>query len=81
MKKEDMFEPVNNVFDEWKDMPEFVQEKQKPFKELVVRFRNKHDLDAFAALVGQPLTLMTKSIWHPRLVRGVDSAKRWVDEP
>ena len=71
----------NNVFAEWKDMPEFFQEKQEPYQAIIVRFRCKEDVEAFSKLIGQPLTPKTKSIWHPNLVRGLNSHKRWHDEP
>jgi hypothetical protein len=77
---------VNKLFEEddvmtlWKDMPEFVQEKQEPYAQMIVRFRNQEDLDEFARLIGQKLTRKTKSIWHPVLVRGVNAGKRWIDE-
>jgi hypothetical protein len=70
-----------NVFDEWKDMPEFVQEKQEPYQQIIVRFRSKEDVEEFSKLIGQPLTPKSKSIWHPKLVRGIDAHKRWRDEP
>lgn len=70
-----------NVFDEWKDMPEFVQNKQEPYQQIIVRFKCKEDVEDFAKLIGQSLTPKTKSIWHPRLVRGINSNKVWVDEP
>jgi len=78
-----LFEETNsvNVFDEWKNMPEFVQEKQEPYQTIIVRFRCKEDVDDFAARIGQNLTPKSKSIWHPFLVRGVNAHKRWQDEP
>ena len=69
-----------NVFEEWKDMPEFVQEKQEPYQQIIVRFRSKEDVEDFAKLIGQPLTPKSKSIWHPFLVRGINASKRWKDE-
>ena len=71
---------MTNVYDEWKDMPEFVQDKQEPFAKIIVRFNSQEDLDEFSNLIGQKLTPKTKSIWHPQLVRGINSAKRYVDE-
>lgn len=66
---------------EWQGMPEFVLAHQKPFCQLIVRFRSQEALDEFAALIGQKLTPKTKSIWHPPLVRGVDRLRaRYVDE-
>lgn len=65
---------------EWVGMPEFVQEESKPFALINVRFDNEEDLNEFAKMIGQKLTPKTKSIWHPALVRGKDSSKRYVDE-
>lgn len=65
---------------EWVGMPEFVQPKVEAFKTLIVRFDNREDYDAFARLIGQRLTMKTKSIWHPKLVRGKDAKKRYVSE-
>lgn len=70
-----------NVFEEWKDMPEFVQDKQEPYQQIIVRFRCKEDVEEFAQMIGQPLTPKTKSIWHPRLTRGINANKVWIDEP
>ena len=65
---------------EWKDMPEFVQEKQTPYAKIIFRFESEEALQEFAQLIGQKLTNKTKSAWHPQLVRGINSNKRWVDE-
>ena len=50
---------------EWQQMPEFVQEKQEPFAQIIFRFETEDDLDAFAELIGKKLTGKTKSAWHP----------------
>ena len=76
----ELFECNNPIFDEWKDMPEFVQEKQEPYAKIIVRFETKEDLEEFATLINQKLTQKTKSIWHPELQRGIHSNKRYVDE-
>ena len=65
---------------EWVGMPEFVQEQQKPYSQIICRFENEEDLQEFAQLIGQKLTNKTKSIWHPQLVRGKHSKKRYVNE-
>jgi hypothetical protein len=75
-----LFNIDHPIFDEWKDMPEFIQEKQEPYAKVIVRFETKEDLEEFSKLIGQKLTQKTKSIWHPELVRGIHSAKRYVDE-
>lgn len=63
--------------DEWKDMPEFIQEQQKPYAKIIVRFENEEDLQKFASLINQKLTNKTKSIWFPQLIRGKNSDKRY----
>jgi hypothetical protein len=63
---------MSNLFDvdpswleEWQNMPEFVQEKQEPYAQIIIRFESKEDLEDFAKLIGQKLNQKTKSIWHP----------------
>jgi hypothetical protein len=59
---------MNDLFDkypEWVGMPEFVQEKKEPFKELIVRFETEDHYLEFQNLINQKLTNSTKSIWHP----------------
>jgi hypothetical protein len=75
-----IFEEDQDVFLEWKDMPEFIQTKQEPYSQIIVRFRNQEDLDEFAQMIGQKLTVKTKSIWHPQLVRGINSSMVYTDE-
>ena len=65
---------------EWREMPEFIQEKQQPYAKIVVRFANDKELQEFAGLIVQRLNAKTKSIWHPKLVRGINSKKRYVNE-
>jgi len=76
----ELFNKENPVFDEWKDMPEFVQEKQEPYAKLIIRFETEEDLNDFSKLINQKLNKKTKSIWHPQLTRGIHSSKRYVDE-
>ena len=64
---------------EWEGMPEFVQEPQKPFAKIIVRFETEQDLQDFAKLIGQKLTPKTKSIWHPQLIRGKNAGLRYTD--
>lgn len=60
-----MFDIDSKWQEEWKDMPEFVQEKQRPFHQLIVRFESQEDYDEFQKLIQQKLTKKTKSIWFP----------------
>lgn len=68
---------------EWQNMPEFVQEKQRPYATLTVRFETQADLEDFARLTGQRVTQKTKSIWHPFRSHwgGPASGKVYVDGP
>lgn len=50
---------------EWQDMPEFERFDNKPFQRIIVNFKTKEDLKAFAALIGQRLTFDTDTIWFP----------------
>ena len=60
-----MFDIDSKWQEEWKDMPEFVQEKQRPFQQIIIRFESQEDVEAFAKLIQQKITKKTKSIWFP----------------
>ena len=66
-----------DAYDEWTDMPEFVQKKQEPFSKIIIRCETEEDLADLSERLGQKLTAKTKSIWHPKLVRGKHSQKRY----
>lgn len=83
MKKQiELFEEETNfAFNEWQDMPEFIQElKDKPFAEITFRFKNENDLKEFSILIGQKLTIKTKAVWHPEIERGLNAHKIYIDE-
>lgn len=65
---------------EWKDMPEFVQEKKEPYAKIIVRFESEEDLQEFAKIIGQKLTNKTKSIWHPFKSHWGGVKNVWKDE-
>jgi len=50
---------------EWIGMPEFVQNKQEAYAQIIIRFNCENDLQEFADKIKQPLTRKTKSIWYP----------------
>jgi len=72
-------EEIRDWHKEWKDMPEFVQEKKEPYAKIIVRFDNEEDLQEFAKLIGQKLTNKTKSIWHPFKSHWGGIKKVWKD--
>ena len=65
----------------WKGMPEFVQKDLEPFKTIYVHFESRKQMNAFAKLVGQTITLNTRSIWYPEAEIGRFIDKRYVDKP
>jgi len=76
-----IFENIENEWQkEWKDMPEFVQNKNKPYSEIIFRFESKEDLQEFAKLINQKLTSKTKSAWFPFKSHWGGIKKVWVDE-
>ena len=81
---------MSNLFDfeekepdwkrEWKDMPEFVQDKKEPYAKIIIRFDSEEDLQDFSKLIGQKLTNKTKSLWHPFKSHWGGIKKVWTDE-
>jgi hypothetical protein len=65
----------------WKGMPEFVQEDLAPVKTIYIHFETREDYQAFAKLVGQTLTMNTRSIWYPEAEIGRTFNKRYIDAP
>lgn len=65
-KKLSLFEPEENDWQkEWKDMPEFIQEDQKPIQQITVSFASFEDVKKFAELLGMNVTAKTNSTWFP----------------
>jgi hypothetical protein len=50
---------------EWEGMPEFDQEDQLSFRNIIIHFDNNEDIKEFAKLLGQIITDKTKSMWYP----------------
>ena len=61
----------------WKGMPEFNQKDLTPFQSILIHFDSLEDRKSFSNLVGQTVTDLTKSIWHPKAVIGKISDKRY----
>lgn len=87
-KKERPEEPQASLFakgewwdESWQGMPEFVQKDLTPFKTIYVHFETREDMDAFARLVDQTITLNTRSIWYPEAEIGHFADRRYVDAP
>ena len=81
-KQDSLFDIPSNWQVEWEGMPEFVQEKKCEFSKIIIRFETEQDLKDFAALIGQKLTPLTKSIWFPfKSHWGQNPNVKWHDEP
>jgi hypothetical protein len=66
--------------EEWKNMPEYVQEDLTPYRVLNVRFRNAEDVALFEKLMEQKITEKQKTLWFPYAEPRRASFFRYVDE-
>lgn len=64
----------------WKQMPDYTNETNKPYKRVIMGFRTKEDYEEFQKLIGQKMTDKTKSAWHPALDKTANSLMRWMSE-
>jgi len=77
----DDFENTEEWKKEWVGMPEFIQnDSDKPFTQIIIRFKNQQDFKEFSNLINQNLTKKTKSIWFPQIERGLSANKLYVNE-
>lgn len=53
------------AFRHYKGMPEYKNQNLLPVKSLIINFATEEDYEEFEKLVGQKLTMKTKSIWYP----------------
>jgi hypothetical protein len=76
-----LFDDLEESFrEEWRDMPEFVQEDLNPYRVINVRFRNQADVDAFEKLMEQKITEKQKTLWFPYAEPRRAAHLRYVDE-
>ena len=66
--------------DHWQGMPEFEQEDKLGIQQIIMHFDTYEDVVAFAALLEQPITAQTKSLWYPPRQRG-NAAVMVADDP
>lgn len=64
-------------YEEWKDMPEFIQENKEPIKSVVIHFETIEDMKKFSELIGKNITMQTKGFFFPIRKR---KRKIYVDE-
>jgi hypothetical protein len=69
---------------EWKDMPEFLSEKNNPFQQIKVSFKSFDDVKEFGKLLGiKNITPKTDSLWFPKKDtqdKFIYASKLWKDE-
>jgi len=68
---------TNDPKDHWVNMPDFEQEKQKPFACVNLRFETEFDLLEFCQRTDIKLTAKTKSAWFPERPPSDVGSKRW----
>jgi len=66
--------------DFWEGMPEFIQTKQEPYAKIIFRFESEEDLQEFSEMIGQKLTHLTQSTWHPFKPHRRECKEVWVKE-
>ena len=64
---------------EWKGMPEFNQKDLTPYRTIIVHFKTREDMSAFAKLINQRITPRTQSLWYPEVTIETYADKRYVD--
>ena len=80
MEQHKLFDEDNAWQQEWKDMPEFVQEDLTSYRKIIVHFKCKEDVEAFAKLIGQKISPKQPSIAFPERQIRRYADKRYVDE-
>ena len=81
MSQNYLFEQLDESFrNEWKNMPEYVQEDLTPFRVINVRFRNAEDVALFEKLMEQKITEKQKTLWFPYAEPRRASLFRYADE-
>jgi hypothetical protein len=64
----------------WNDMPEYHQEDLTAKYQFLVSFETEADIESFSNLVGQKLSVKTRSFWYPKQEIGRMTNKRFIDE-
>jgi len=77
---EDVLTDKNYYRDQWKNMPEFIQDKQEIFKELIIKFPKKEDFEDFQKQLNRTISIKNKSIWYPGIpIESRNCNLGWVD--
>jgi len=74
MNMENEYSPQSH----WLGMPDFVQTKQKPYAQIIIRVDNAEQLAELSKRLDQPFTAKTKSAWFPFKSHWGAEKKTWV---
>ena len=71
--------------DEWKGMPEFLQDDITPYKSITIHFANRDDIKSFEKLIGYSINsgggiATGKSIWYPPQKIGKIAGRFYISE-
>lgn len=66
--------------EEYREMPEYNNDILNPYMTIKIHFSCEKDYKDFAKLINQNLTSKTKSIWFPKLIKGLFASMRYDDE-
>jgi len=58
------------VMNDWKNMPEYLQEDKLAYRQIIINFEKEEDVQKFATLTGEHITDKTRSFWFPHKARG-----------
>lgn len=76
-----LFDNLDDKYsEEWKGMPEFVQEDLRPYRVINVRFKCEEDVKEFERLMSQTITPKQKTLWFPYAEPRRTAHLRYVDE-
>ena len=65
--------------EEWQGMPEFEQKNLLPTYSVRVNFASYEDMQNFASMLSQTISIKTQSIWYPKQLREDLAGKRYVE--
>jgi hypothetical protein len=64
----------------WRGMPEFKQEDNGPYRQIIVSLEDETALKDFFKLIGQTYTDKTKSVWFPDRAMNRVSDLFWISD-
>lgn len=66
---------------QWNGMPDFDHQDKTAFQSVVLHFKDRDAVEAFAALVGQTITDKTRFLWYPEIEIERYVNKEYTGEP